>query len=83
MESRSEEYNPNLSFKRQKLDDWKNNLETVRSENLNKLIFVHLNINTVRNKFDLLLNQIKYTADFLMISETRINCSVATVNRRL
>lgn len=50
-------------------------METVRSENLNKLIFVHLNINTVRNKFDLLLNQIKCTADFLMISEALVSLS--------
>ena len=27
-------------------------LQTIRQHNLNKLIFAHLNINSIRNKFD-------------------------------
>ena len=27
-------------------------LQTIRKDNLNKLIFAHLNINSIRNKFD-------------------------------
>ena len=34
-------------------------LQTIRKDDLNKLIFVHLNINSIRNKFDSLADRIK------------------------
>ena len=37
------------------------------------LIFAHLNINSIRNKFELLKKQIKGNIDILMISETKID----------
>ena len=47
----------------------------MHKDNLNKLIFAHLNINSIRNKFELLSKQIKGNVDVLMISETKIDDS--------
>ena len=40
-----------------------------------KLIFAHLNINSIRNNSELISDQIKGNIDVLMISETKINDS--------
>ena len=50
-------------------------LQTIRKDNLNKLIFAHLNINSIRNKFDSLADIIKDNIDILMISETKVDDS--------
>ena len=42
-----------------KVSDCNNTLESLRKDNLIKLIFAHLGINSIRNKFELLLEQIK------------------------
>ena len=46
--------------------DVKKALKDIRINNMNKLIFGHLNINSLRNKFDLLSEQIKGSIDILM-----------------
>ena len=51
------------------------NLHRVRIENLSRIIFKQLNITSIRNKFDLLMNIIKNEIDILMISETKIDNS--------
>ena len=51
------------------------NLRLIRQENLNRIILAHLNINSIRNKFDLLANQIAGNVDVLAISETKVNAS--------
>ena len=59
-------------------DDWQNlgsKLRRVRIENLSRIIFGRININSIRNKFDLLINIIKNEMDIFMISETRIGNS--------
>ena len=43
--------------------------------NLNKFIFDHLNINSLRNKLDLLSEQVKGSIDILMVSETKLDDS--------
>ena len=48
-------------------------LQTLRKDNLNKLIFAHLNINSIRNKFDSLADIIKDNINILMISETKVD----------
>ena len=48
-------------------------LKTIRSDNENKLIFAHLNINSIRNKFEFLATQGKGKIDILMILETKID----------
>ena len=50
-------------------------LSSLRKKNLNRLILAHLNINSVSNKFDQLVNGIKGNIDVLMISETKLDDS--------
>ena len=52
-----------------------NHLQTIRKKNVNKLIFAHLNINSIRNKFDSVVKDISHNIDFLMISEIKIDDS--------
>ena len=40
---------------------------------MKKLIIVHLNINSLRNKFEFLEDQIKGKVDLLMVSECKID----------
>ena len=51
-------------------------LQTIHKDNLNKLTFTHLNINSIRNKFDTLADIIKDNIDILMIPETKVDNSV-------
>ena len=48
-------------------------LKSLRTRNLNKIVVGHLNINSVRNKFDFLAHQVKGNIDILMISETKLD----------
>ena len=48
-------------------------LKSVRRKNLNPIIFAHLNINSLRNKFGTLAHQIKGNVDVLVISETKLD----------
>ena len=50
-------------------------LQTIHKDNLNKLNFAHLNINSIWNKFDSLADIIKDNIDILMISETKVDDS--------
>ena len=47
---------------------------------MNKVIFAHLNINSIRNKFEEHISQVKGTVDVLMISETKIDDSFPMAN---
>ena len=55
--------------------DAKKAAKNIRINNINKLIFGHLNINSLRNKFDLLYEQIKGSIGIFMISETKLDDS--------
>ena len=44
----------------------------MRRENANKLVFAHIKINSLRNKFKLLADQVKGNIDVLMNSETKL-----------
>ena len=46
---------------------------------MNRLLFGHININSIRNKFDQLLSTINNNIDLLMISETKIDNSFPTM----
>ena len=48
-------------------------LKSLRIRNLNKIVVDHLNINSIRNKFDFLAHQVKGNIDILMISETKLD----------
>ena len=48
-------------------------LKSVQRKNLSRIIFAHLNINSLRNKFDTLVHQIKGNLAVLVISETKLD----------
>ena len=52
---------------------WNKDLKSVRLKNLNKIIVGHLNVNSIRNKFDFLAPQVQGIIDILMISETKLD----------
>ena len=55
--------------------DVKKSLKNIRNTNINNLIFGHLNINSLRNKFDILSEQVKGSIDIFMVSETKLDDS--------
>ena len=52
-----------------------NALHEIRSKNTNRLIIGHLNINSLRNKFEMLGEIIKDKIDIFLISETKLDSS--------
>ena len=55
-------------------------LKTIRCDNVNNLIFAHLNINSIRNKSEFLATQVKGKIDILMISRTEVDESLPKGN---
>ena len=53
----------------------KKDLKNIRISNIKKLIFGNLTINSLRNKFDLLCEQVKGSIDIFTISETKLDDS--------
>ena len=49
------------------MSDCNNTLKSLRKDNLSKLISAHLNINSIRNKIELLSEQIKGNIDVLVV----------------
>ena len=70
-----EGYKSNFSLEDKKRIDAKTILKPMRRENANKLVFAHIKINSLRNKFKLLADQVKGNIDVLMNSETKIDDS--------
>ena len=56
-------------------DNCKVVLKVLRKTSLDKLVIAHLKINSIRNKFDMFVEQVKGNIDILMISETKIEDS--------
>ena len=50
-------------------------LKNLRLKNSNKVIIGHININSLRNKFELLTEMVQDKVDLLMISETKLDSS--------
>ena len=50
-------------------------LESIRNRNINRIVIAHLNINSLRNKFESLVDQIVGKVDILMISKTKLDSS--------
>ena len=48
-------------------------LKTIPSDNVNKLIFAHLNINSTKIKSGFLVTQVKDKIDIQIISETKMD----------
>ena len=70
-----EELNSDKTNVGQKVTDGDRVLKSLHCNNLNKLVFADLNINSIRNKFELLSEQVRGNVDVLMISETKIDDS--------
>ena len=56
-------------------DDFKTKLKDIRITNLNRIVISHININSIRNIFELLAEAVKGNVDFLMVTETKIDKS--------
>ena len=55
--------------------DPKQTLKNIRNSNINKLTFGHLNINSLRNKFDQLTEMVRGFVDTFLISESKLDDS--------
>ena len=62
--------NPNLEP-----EYFRNKLKSLRTSNLHRIIIAQVNINSIRNKFEALINGVRGNVDILMISETKIDDS--------
>ena len=59
-------------------DDFKTKLKDIRITNLTPIVISHININSIRNIFELLAEAVKGNVDFLMVTETKIDKSFPT-----
>ena len=59
----------------QKVTDGNRVLKSLRCNSLNKMVFAHLNIKSIRKKFELLPEQVRGNVDVLMVSETKVDDS--------
>ena len=48
-------------------------LNDLRCKNLNRILIVHLNMNSLRNKFEILMSSIAVKIDILMTCETKLD----------
>ena len=53
--------------------DYNVDLRSFRKENLNEIIVAHLNINSLRNKLEFLIQQVDGNIDIITISETKLD----------
>ena len=53
--------------------DFYSKLEKIQKNNSNKIFIMHVNINSIRNKFDFLTDIVKDNIDFLMILESKLD----------
>ena len=54
---------------------YQSDLRQLRLSNINKVIIGHLNINSLRNKFEMLMDIINGSIDILIVSETKLDDS--------
>ena len=59
-------------------DDFKTKLKDIRITNLNRIVISHININSIRNKFELLAEAAVENVDVLMVTETKNDKSFPT-----
>ena len=68
--------NTNVDLTAKKYNEYNITMKIMRSDNVNKLIFSHLNSDSFRSKLEFLDTQVKGKIDILMISETKIDESL-------
>ena len=77
--SLSRNVNGSVSITCQSLEDnFKDTLKKLRIKNLNRVIISQININSIRNKIELLSEAVLGNIDILMVSETKIDMSFPT-----
>ena len=77
--SLSKKVNGSVSITCQSLEDnFKDILKKLRLKNLNRVIISQININSIRNKIELLSEAALGNIDILMVSETKIDMSLPT-----
>ena len=59
-----------LQVESQKCENFMDFLFNMRKHHSNKIIMAHININSLRNKIDILTNSVTEYIDILMISQT-------------
>ena len=59
-------------------DNFKDTLKKLRIKNLNRVNICRININSIRNKIELLSEAVSGNIDILMVSETKIDMSFRT-----
>ena len=62
-----------IQNKSQKCENFIDFLFNIRKQHSNKIIMVHININSLSNKFDMLTNSVTEYIDILMIFETKLD----------
>ena len=72
VESKSKN-NSGIQDESQKCENFTDFLFNIRKHHSNKIIMAHININSLRNKFDMLTNSVSEYIDILMISETKLD----------
>ena len=63
----------------QKYEKFTDFLFNIRKHHSNKIIMAHININSLRNKFDILTNSVSEYIDILMISEPNLTTYFRTL----
>ena len=58
-------------------------LKEIRLRNSNRIVIAHLNINSLRNKFDMLSDLIYGNIDILLLTETKLDSSFPSLNFQL
>ena len=61
-----------FSLQNKKRIDAETILKSIHQENTNKLVFAHIKINSLRNKFELFVDQVKGNIDVLMTAEKKL-----------
>ena len=62
-------------FQNRKILHLHGKLDVARSQNPNRILIAHLNINSLRNKFEILKETVTNKVDILLISETKLDSS--------
>ena len=58
-------------------------LEKIRISYVNRVVIGQININSIRNKFDMLSSMVKDSIDILMVSETKLDSSLPKAQFRI
>ena len=73
-----EEYSTSKANQTVNMKNTNMHLKAIRLKNVNKPMIAHLNINSLRNKFEFLISLSEDNLDVLMISETKLDESFPT-----